>query len=163
MIHRFETPTGDYSVYVSENYIKVNNGKKNKLIPLSPVETVLSREPFGGEVWFEDGSRLTYLQNRSEIFLHFKGETWTLRRKEREISLAHSSSPEIKSPMPGKIIQMYAEVGKEFAIGDTILVLEAMKMENAIKAPFACKVKEILHKVGEIVQQDEAIVILDKI
>jgi acetyl/propionyl-CoA carboxylase alpha subunit len=163
MNHRFETPEGAISVFVSENFLKLNDGRRVYKIKLEPVEAVIEREPFSGEILLEDGNRLTYLQVRSEIFLHFLGETWSFRRKEREIALAHSTSPEIKSPMPGKIIQMHAEIGRHFEAGETILILEAMKMENAIKAPFSCTIREILHQVGEIVQQDEAIVILDKI
>jgi acetyl/propionyl-CoA carboxylase alpha subunit len=163
MNHRFETQEGDISVFVSENFLKLTDGKNSIKVNLPPVDAVLERLPFSGEILFEDGHRLTYLQVRSEIFLHFKGETWSFRRKEREVELAHSTSPEIKSPMPGKIIQMHAEIGKRFEQGETILILEAMKMENAIKAPFPCTIREILHEVGEIVQQDESIVILDKI
>lgn len=163
MNHRFETEVGEFSVRVSENFLKINDGSQMHPWKVAPVEAVLDREPFGGEILFEDGTRLTYLQVKSELFLHFKGETWSFRRKEREVALTHSTSPEIKSPMPGKIIQLYATIGKRFEPGETILILEAMKMENAIKAPFACVVKEILHAVGEIVQQDESIVILDKI
>ncbi|TGL59162.1 acetyl-CoA carboxylase biotin carboxyl carrier protein subunit [Leptospira ognonensis] len=163
MNHRFETASGDFSVLVSENFLKINDGREVHKWKVAPVEAVLDREPFGGEILFEDGHRLTYLQVKSELFLHFQGETWSFRRKEREVAFTHSTSPEIKSPMPGKIIQLFAEIGKTFAQGETILILEAMKMENAIKAPFACSVKEILHRVGEIVQQDESIVILDKI
>ncbi|MDZ4725385.1 MAG: acetyl-CoA carboxylase biotin carboxyl carrier protein subunit [Leptospira sp.] len=163
MNHRFETPEGDFSVQISENHIKLNDGKKVHRVTLPPVEEVTNFPPFTGRIYFEDASVLTYLLERSEIYLHYFGETWSFKRKEREVSLANSSSPEIKSPMPGKIIQMFAELGKSFQAGETILILEAMKMENAIKAPFACIVKEILHKVGNIVQQDDPIVILDKI
>jgi biotin carboxyl carrier protein len=163
MHHRFETSVGDFTVFVSESYLRVADGKSNHFVSLPGVEAVLDKEPFSGEIHFEDGSRLTYLQVRSEIFLHFRGETWSFRRTERKISAPESAIPEVRSPMPGKIIQMYAEVGKRFEMGETILIMEAMKMENAIKAPFHCKIREILHNVGEIVQQDESIVILDKI
>jgi acetyl/propionyl-CoA carboxylase alpha subunit len=163
MNHRFETKDGDFTVFISETHLKLNDGKKITYITLPAVEAVLEREPFTGEIYFEDGQKLTYLTVKSEIFLHFRGDTWSFRRKERDISTSTGNSPEIKSPMPGKISKLFAEIGKQFQKGETILILEAMKMENAIKAPFACSVRQILHLEGEIVPQDEAIVIIERI
>ncbi len=163
MIHRFETNEGDISLIVSENQIKVIRKNAVNSVSIPPLSSRKDFFPAGGEIEFEDGRKLTYLPVGNEIFVHLSGETWSFKRKERELALATQNSPEIKSPMPGKIIQMLAEVGKKFKAGETILILEAMKMENAIKAPFDCKVNEILKKAGEIVQQDEPMVILDKI
>ena len=51
--------------------------------------------------------------------------------------------------MPGKIFKILKEIGEDVAIGDTILILEAMKMEHAIKATKDGVVKEIFFKEGE--------------
>ena len=50
---------------------------------------------------------------------------------------------EIKSPMPGLVFKLLKNSGDEVAAGDTILVLEAMKMENAIKSPVDGIIKSI--------------------
>jgi len=41
----------------------------------------------------------------------------------------------IKAPMPGLVLKIPTEAGQDINKGDTLLILEAMKMENAIKSP----------------------------
>ena len=47
----------------------------------------------------------------------------------------HSSSIKISSPMPGTILSISTSVGQIVKKGDTLMILEAMKMENEILAP----------------------------
>lgn len=57
------------------------------------------------------------------------------------------ASGEVKSPMPGLVVKISVAVGDTVAVGQGILVLEAMKMQNEIKSAVAGVVKEI--KVSE--------------
>jgi len=54
-----------------------------------------------------------------------------------------SSDKHVKSPMPGRVIRMLVAVKDEIAAGQTLCVIEAMKMENEVKAKVACVVSEI--------------------
>jgi biotin carboxyl carrier protein len=56
------------------------------------------------------------------------------------------------SPMPGKIFKIIKPAGSEVTKGETILVLEAMKMEHAIRSDKDGRVTKILFKEGELVQ-----------
>ncbi len=58
----------------------------------------------------------------------------------------------LTAPMPGKIFKVLKEVGSVVTKGETILILEAMKMEHAIRADKDGKVKAIKYKTGELVQ-----------
>jgi biotin carboxyl carrier protein len=58
----------------------------------------------------------------------------------------------VKSPMPGRIVKLLVAPGDQFEAGQPLLVMEAMKMENEIKAKAAGKVGEIHVKVGEAVE-----------
>jgi len=58
----------------------------------------------------------------------------------------------LNSPMPGKIFKVTAVEGDKVTKGQTILILEAMKMEHAIKADKDGILKKIFFKVGEQVQ-----------
>ncbi|MCA0388438.1 MAG: acetyl-CoA carboxylase biotin carboxyl carrier protein subunit [Bacteroidetes bacterium] len=49
----------------------------------------------------------------------------------------------IKSPMPGMVLKLKKNAGDEVAQGESIMILEAMKMENDIKSPFSGFIKEI--------------------
>jgi len=63
-----------------------------------------------------------------------------------------SISGSLNSPMPGKIFKVVKNVGDEVKKGDTILILEAMKMEHSIRADKDGVVKKIHFQVGELVQ-----------
>jgi len=56
------------------------------------------------------------------------------------------------SPMPGKILKVFVDVGVEVEVGTPILVMEAMKMEHTIRANKKGIVEALLAKVGDQVQ-----------
>jgi biotin carboxyl carrier protein len=58
----------------------------------------------------------------------------------------------LMAPMPATVVKLLVEPGAEVAEGDTLIVLEAMKMELAIRAPRAGRVGAIRCAVGELVQ-----------
>ncbi|MCX6085656.1 MAG: acetyl-CoA carboxylase biotin carboxyl carrier protein subunit [Caldiserica bacterium] len=49
----------------------------------------------------------------------------------------------MKSPLPGKVLKVMATPGSSWKKGDTLLIIEAMKMENEILAPRDCTVEEV--------------------
>lgn len=59
----------------------------------------------------------------------------------------------IKAPMPGIILSVNVEENQEVKEGETLLILEAMKMENAIGAPKSGFIKSIYAKSGETVEK----------
>jgi len=65
---------------------------------------------------------------------------------------AIASSEDLVAPMQGTVIEVSVEVGATVAEGDTLLVLEAMKMENAVKAHRAGVVTALPVSAGEVVQ-----------
>ena len=74
---------------------------------------------------------------------------------------ASGSGTAIKAPLPGVITDIPVEVGQEVAVGDTVIVLEAMKMANALQAEKAGKISAIVVKVGQSVMEDEALVYIE--
>ncbi len=61
----------------------------------------------------------------------------------------------ISAPMSGTIVKVKAKVGENVKDGQTLLTLEAMKMENEILAPRDCRITEILVKEGQQVDIDQ--------
>jgi len=59
----------------------------------------------------------------------------------------------IKAPLPGTVTEIKVQVGQQVNIGDTVLVLEAMKMQNNIESDFAGQVTSIVVKQGETVME----------
>ena len=67
----------------------------------------------------------------------------------------------VKAPLPGTVMSLPVKVGDQVAVGATVCVLEAMKMENDIHTPKGGTVKQILVNVGDAVPQDGDIMILE--
>jgi pyruvate carboxylase subunit B len=68
----------------------------------------------------------------------------------------------LASPMPGTIIKYVVAVGQTVKAGDTILILEAMKMESALPSPIAGKVKELSCKAGDRVKKGDVLAVIEK-
>ena len=58
----------------------------------------------------------------------------------------------VKAPMPGNILDVKVKVGDSVTVGQTLCVLEAMKMENEIPSPAAGKVTSVLVQKGNTVE-----------
>jgi hypothetical protein len=67
----------------------------------------------------------------------------------------------VKAPLPGVIREIKVAVGDEVNAGDTVVVLEAMKMANNLDAEKSGKVTAILVKTGENVLEDTALVVIE--
>jgi len=67
----------------------------------------------------------------------------------------------VKAPLPGVITSVNVNVGDEVKAGDTLLVLEAMKMANNIEAEKDGKVAAICVKPGQSVMEDDALVVIE--
>ena len=73
---------------------------------------------------------------------------------------AAAGGAKIVSPLPGTVLNINVAVGDSVTVGQTVAVLEAMKMENNISADKAGVVKEICAAKGATVQEGEALIIL---
>ena len=72
-----------------------------------------------------------------------------------------ASGTAVKAPLPGVITEICVAEGQEVQAGDTVIVLEAMKMANALQAEKSGKVSAIVVKVGQSVMEDEALVYIE--
>lgn len=64
----------------------------------------------------------------------------------------------IKAPLPGTILEIKVKVGDDVKAGDTLLIMEAMKMENNIKADKGGKITDIKVKPGDSVLEGDVLV-----
>ena len=67
----------------------------------------------------------------------------------------------LNAPMPGKVVEIKIKKGAKIKKGDTLIILEAMKMEHKVLAPSDGKVKEILIHKDEQVENGATLVVLD--
>ncbi len=67
----------------------------------------------------------------------------------------------MNAPMPGMVVSYAKEVGDVVAQGETVVILEAMKMENALPAPVGGKIAAITHKSGDTVAKGEVLCVIE--
>ncbi len=65
---------------------------------------------------------------------------------------------ELQAPMPGRIVNVAVTIGDDINPGDEVLSLEAMKMENVLKAEGVGKVKSILVKMDDVVDKGSVLI-----
>ncbi|MEM2787868.1 MAG: biotin/lipoyl-containing protein [Archaeoglobaceae archaeon] len=93
------------------------------------------------------------LKPKSEAKEVKQTEIRAMKREERT-SEPKTEGKVVKAPMNGMVTKILVKLGDEVKEGDTLIVIEAMKMENPIKAPFGGKILEIFVKVGDKVSKD---------
>lgn len=72
-----------------------------------------------------------------------------------------NSANAVKAPLPGTITSVNVAVGDEVKAGDTVVVLEAMKMQNNIEAEKDGKVTAICVKPGQAVLEEDPLVVIE--
>jgi biotin carboxyl carrier protein len=108
--------------------------------------------------------------NREEKTAEIKvnGNTYQLTAKDQfdalldQLGLSSLNSnkvSDIKAPMPGLVLKVLVNEGDEVKKGDSLFILEAMKMENIIKAPADATVKSIKVKPTDKVEKGQLIIL----
>ena len=69
---------------------------------------------------------------------------------------------DVTTPIPGKVTSIKVNVGDKVNEGDTILTVEAMKMENEVHTPISGVVKKIHVRIGDTINPDETLVEVEK-
>jgi biotin carboxyl carrier protein len=65
---------------------------------------------------------------------------------------------ELTAPLPGTVIEIFVKAGDQIESGQVILIIEAMKMKNSIRATRAGKISEVLVSAGETVAHKQTLV-----
>lgn len=82
-------------------------------------------------------------------------------RKAQSAAVGPQGPASITSPMPGKVVAVLVKEGQEVAEGDGLLVVEAMKMENELRAPRAGVVRNLTAEEGDSVEGGAALCIVE--
>ncbi len=107
-----------------------------------------------------DGDRsLISIEGRTYEFSH----TPPKHDRARQRGTSGSFEPEIRSPMPGKILAVKVVAGETVEDGQTLILLEAMKMENALAAEGTARVAKIHVADGDLVELGHVLVELEPI
>lgn len=104
---------------------------------------------------------------RRVVTVELGGKTYQVRLEDQydqlvdQLGLKKTSrhqAKDIKAPMPGLVLKIEVEVGQRVAPGDPLLILEAMKMENVIKADAEGTVKSVQASEGQAVDKGQLMI-----
>jgi biotin carboxyl carrier protein len=97
---------------------------------------------------------LDFLEEGEPSLMIINGMTYVISKG----PLSYVSPKEIKTPISGKVVDVFVNVGAEVKPGNVLMVIEAMKMENQIKSPLSGIIKEISVSKDQSVKVDEVLV-----
>lgn len=110
-----------------------------------------------------DGKRVTaYVSSENaKCWVTVNGQTFVLTKpaagtKQRGAGQDHAS--ELAAPMPGQVRAVNVREGESVTKGQTLLVLEAMKMEIRIQAPRDARIRKLLVKLAQTVDREQILV-----
>jgi acetyl-CoA/propionyl-CoA carboxylase biotin carboxyl carrier protein len=109
-----------------------------------------------------DGVRHTF--HRAADWIGRDGDAWHVRDHDPVAAsltrAAHSGADSLTAPMPGTVTVVKVAVGDEVAAGQSLLVVEAMKMEHVVSAPHAGTVAELDVAPGSTVAMDQVLAVI---
>jgi biotin carboxyl carrier protein len=156
----FEVKVNDFIFSVTQEDMESSN-----IISKSPTEFHLIKDhrSVTGKVHESDTAR-------KRLRVEVGGDTFDIEIKEpldqmlEKMGFGSVSSrhiKDIKAPMPGLVLKISVSEGQDGKEGDSVLILEAMKMENNIVLHKDSKIKKILVKSGQAVEKGQVLVELE--
>jgi len=131
---------------ITLNDSKVNNqiildNNKSKLVSVKGVNHELKRYQI------QIDGRIYHVQISDEV----DQQILTMNLKSKR----SNQLKELRAPMPGLVRQVNVQVGDQVDAGDSLFILEAMKMENLLKSPVNGTVSDLFVKPGESVEKNQ--------
>jgi len=113
-----------------------------------------------------DGKRVTaYVSfDNAKRWVTINGQTFVLTKSSGSQTRGHGhhhAAGELTAPMPGQVRALNVSEGEAVTKGQTLLVLEAMKMEIRVQAPFNGVVSSISIKAGQTVEREQILLIVE--
>ncbi len=165
MIYNVKVDDKDYKLEVVENaksleirlngrIIKLDNHQANSnrlmmfLQDNQPFELELSKDNGVYDCWLN--SRLAHCEVVDEKTARYNGLMGT--------AVGARKAKRLRAPMPGLIVKVEIEIGQDVKKGDGLIIIEAMKMENELKAAYSGKIKAINVQTGQPVEKNQILI-----
>lgn len=164
MLHTTINNKSSYTVTQQEGKWLINDDQVNFDIQIQPnglISVLLDNKSYTATVEKVD-------TKNKELILKIDGQSITVAIKEPIDQLLSSMGLDlkalqkvepVKAPMPGMVLKVLVEPGQQVNKGDGLLILEAMKMENVLKATGPAKVKTI--KINERTAVEKGTVLIE--
>jgi len=159
--HIVNIETGSADHHKTESYIAVIGGNKYEFNVAQ-----ISANCFS--LAFDKKHRIIYAaENENKIFIHLDGRVIELEKAGNDLKkfsaagLEYGAKDQIATPMPGKVVKILVNEGDRIELGQALVIVESMKMENEIKSPTNGTVISIHFKDGDLVEPNKPIIKLE--
>ncbi|MBB5397815.1 acetyl-CoA carboxylase biotin carboxyl carrier protein subunit [Mucilaginibacter sp. AK015] len=155
--HDFEVDRKDETLTVNGNIVNADIARLNDML----YHVINDNGSYNAEVVsFDSEAKTAQIKVNNTIYsLTAKDQFDVLLDKMGLSNLMTAKVSDIKAPMPGLVLKVLVEEGAEVKKGDNLFVLEAMKMENIIKAPADVTVKTVKIKPGDKVEKGQILIV----
>jgi biotin carboxyl carrier protein len=133
-----------YDIEIMREKVKVNSKELTMVANVDEDEITLEGKTF----------HLDFVEEGEPSLMIINGMTYLVSKN----SLRHTSLNEIKAPISGKVIDIFAVAQSIVKEGQVLIVLEAMKMEIQIKSQVTKRINEIKVSKGQSVKTGEVII-----
>tara|TARA_B100000586_G_scaffold159567_1_gene116169 strand:+ start:169 stop:669 length:501 start_codon:yes stop_codon:yes gene_type:complete len=154
--------SGRYTVVLndSDGALRLSSVQHDGMETDSP-EISITRDDHHGRLRVEIAGtlRLAHVAKVGDSWwIHLDGRIHVVRAREPGNAGTEPSEGSLSAPMPGTVLEVHIKEGQRVRKGQTLVVLEAMKMEHRIQAPKAGEVTELHFSVGDRVDMGEILV-----
>ncbi|RCK77287.1 MAG: Biotin carboxyl carrier protein of methylmalonyl-CoA decarboxylase [Ignavibacteriae bacterium] len=163
----------DYLVKIEDNIISVDLINTNKIkINDKEIQFDLKFKDEECYLTYKNKSFEATVLSQSESFVvvSINNDIYEVEVKDRIVQLSEKFTKNkdvkakqviVRAPMPGLVLKILVNVGQKVEKGSSLLILEAMKMENEIKTNNAGIVKEILVKEKTAVEKGDILIVIE--
>lgn len=114
------------------------------------------------EIWLGgEWSRAAFARDGDRLLVWSGGRTFAFERAAGRSGGSTEHSGSLAAPMPGRVRRALVKEGERVEKGQVVLVLEAMKMEHAIRAPGGGVIKRFVHAEGDLVDAGTLLVVIE--
>ena len=154
-----------YKIAVNGNQLFEVDGDSLDFLPAGPEKwhVLLEGKSYTAELLHSDytSKSFTFRINGSNYTVQLADRFDQLVEKMGLSKQGSAKIKEIKAPMPGLVLEIQVSEGQEVTKGQSLLILEAMKMENMIKSPGDGTVKRIFVDTGKPVDKNQLLIEFD--
>lgn len=167
--------TVDFEFLVENSLHKVSLEKKGEafLVKIGESEfleaDIRSITPHTVSILSDGRSHLVHIaQDKDKIYLVCQGQQFILQKPEEGAKAYHREEEKtaegrllVKAPMPGKVIKISVAENEKVRRNQTLVIVEAMKMENEIKSSLEGYVKKVFVRAGDLVDSERPLLELE--
>jgi biotin carboxyl carrier protein len=128
-------------------------------LPHGTVSLLVGDQSYSVE--FEDRGDEVKVLLRGQVTRFDIADERRLRVRQLTQGFAHEGQQTLRAPMPGKVVRVFVGVGDQVVAGQGLVVVEAMKMENELKAQRAGTVVQVLAKEGTPVENGALLLVIE--